>query len=315
MIPYVTQPCVQLGPLRICAFGVIVAAAASVGLELGRRRFRRFGLDPAIGEGFAWYTLIGGFLGAHLFSVLVYFPEKVARNPLVLFKVWEDISSFGGMIGALIGMSLFFLRRAPGLDARLRRAYVDVAAYIFAFSLAIGRIACSLAHDHPGTLTHFPLAISLRSASARAYIADVYADAGRFATLPRPERLPSLGFHDLGWYEFLYLSLVVVPVMLLLDRWFARRHGHATPSTGLFLATFVLLYMPVRFALDFLRVNDARYGGLTPGQWTAAAALAALLAAIGNFLVRGRPRPGVETSTLFDDDATADVSRARPRVP
>jgi hypothetical protein len=30
---------------------------------------------------------------------------------------------------------------------------------------------------------------------------------------------------------------------------------------------FLLLYVPARFGLDFLRLSDARYFGLTPGQY------------------------------------------------
>jgi phosphatidylglycerol:prolipoprotein diacylglycerol transferase len=53
------------------------------------------------------------------------------------------------------------------------------------------------------------------------------------------------------------------------------------------VADFVLLYAPGRFLLDFLRIADARYGGLTPGQWAAAAMAAAALA----FRLRLRLRP------------------------
>ena len=77
MIPFFEQPAVSLGPVTIHAFGVIVAASVLVGVDLGRRRFRRLGLDSSIGEGLAWYAIIGGFLGAHLFSVLLYFPSEV----------------------------------------------------------------------------------------------------------------------------------------------------------------------------------------------------------------------------------------------
>jgi hypothetical protein len=45
---------------------------------------------------------------------------------------------------------------------------------------------------------------------------------------------------------------------------------------GTFLASFIALYMPIRFALDFLRVGDARYFGLTPAQWVAMVLFAAL---------------------------------------
>ena len=272
MIPYVEQPSFSLGPVTVHAFGLIVATAVFAGLAMGRRRFQRLGLDLALGEGLAGYAVVAGFAGAHLFSVLLYFPEKVAANPLVLLKFWEDISSFGSILGGLLGIWLFLQRRARHLSPQQRWAYLDVAAFVFPFSLAVGRIACALAHDHPGTVTAFPLAVSLGRADARAYIAGVYDAARRLAELPPAAALATLGFHDLGWYEFLYLAAVVLPAFLLLDR--------RPRSPGFFLSAFVLLYAPVRFGLDFLRVSDVRYAGLTPAQWVALAMLAALLAAV-----------------------------------
>jgi phosphatidylglycerol---prolipoprotein diacylglyceryl transferase len=269
MIPYFEQPTLRLGPVTIAAFGAIVAASVMAGLVLGRRQFVRLGLDPALGERMAWWVVGGGFVGAHLFSVLLYFPHKVAENPLVLLKLWEDISSFGGILGGGLALWLFLRFQGAHLDWRARWAYVDVVAYVFPVSLMIGRLACALAHDHPGTVTDFPLAISLARPEARAYIEHVYAGAGRSAELPPPEALARLGFHDLGWYEFLYLAAVVVPVTLALGR---RRR-----APGVVLASFVALYMPVRFLLDFLRVSDVRYAGLTPAQWAALGALAALV--------------------------------------
>lgn len=276
MIPYFEQPQVHIGPITIAAFGVIVAAAVMLGMTLGARRFRELGLDPTFGESFGWWVVIGGFIGAHLFAVLFYFPEKVAENPLILLKFWEDISSFGGIVGATIGMGIFLHRRGVPLDAATRWAYVDVAAYVFPVSLMIGRLACSFAHDHPGTVTRFPLAVSLARADARAYITRVYENAGRVAELPPPDVLARLGFHDLGWYEFLYLAAVVVPVTLTLARRERRQGRGGRHRPGTFLAAFIALYMPVRFGLDFLRVSDVRYAGLTPAQWAALVALGAL---------------------------------------
>jgi phosphatidylglycerol:prolipoprotein diacylglycerol transferase len=279
LIPYFAQPSVSFGPLTIHAFGVIVAIAVFAGLMIGGRRFRRLGLDRALGERLAWWAVVGGFLGAHLFSVLLYFPHEVADNPLVLFKLWENLSSFGSIIGGMIGIWIFFRVRAPNIGTATQLAYVDVAAFVFPISLMIGRIACSLAHDHPGTVTDFPLAVSLKSAQAGEYINHVYADAGRLAELPPAQALAHLGFHDLGWYEFLYLAAVVVPATLLL--------GRRARAPGFFLGAFILLYMPVRFFLDFLRVADVRYAGLTPAQW---AALAALLG-LATIIVHARRRP------------------------
>lgn len=269
MIPFVVQPCAQLGPLRLCAFGVIVAASVMAGLALGRRRFRVLGLDARVGVSMAWYAIGFGFVGAHLFSVLFYFPRKLVENPLLLFKLWEDISSFGGILGGFIGILLFFRLKLREASRMTRLAYLDVAAFVFPVSLMVGRIACAFAHDHPGRITGFPLGISLSSADAQAFIRSVYSSAGRGAELPDPAALAAMGFHDLGWYELLYLAIIVVPVTLLSSR--------KPRKPGFYLGCFAILYAPVRFALDALRVSDARYAGLTPAQLACILILAAAL--------------------------------------
>ncbi|MCC7003067.1 MAG: prolipoprotein diacylglyceryl transferase [Gemmatimonadaceae bacterium] len=307
MIPYIEQPSVSIGPLTIHAFGAIVAAAVYAGLAIGARRFTGLGLDRALGERLAWWAVVGGFLGAHLFSVLFYFPQKVAANPLLLFKLWEDISSFGSILGGILGIWLFFRLRARSIDTLTRLAYLDVAAFVFPVSLMIGRIACSLAHDHPGTVTDFPLAVSLESAPARSYMEGVYADAGRGAELPPLDVLATLGFHDLGWYEFLFLAATVVPTMLLLDRRSRR--------PGFFLAAFIVLYMPARFLLDYLRVSDVRYAGLTPAQWGALVVLAVLAVIVTSGRCRvAMPtggRDGVPTASPADHAPAHAAGRGR----
>lgn len=213
-----------------------------------------------------FYVLIPAFLAAHLYDVLAYYPGEVLRDPLMLLRIWENISSFGGIAGGLFGIWLFFRRRGKELAAETRWEYLDAVAYVFPFAWIVGRLACTVAHDHPGTVTTFPLAVSLKTAEARAYIASVYQAAGRLDELPSPARLAGMGFHDLGFYEFLYTLFVIAPAFLLLDR--------APRRTGFYPIAFLLLYVPARFALDFLRVSDARYLGLTPGQYAGIAAMA-----------------------------------------
>lgn len=264
MIPYFDQPAWHVGPLTIHAFGATVALAAWLGLTLVQKRFVALGLDPAFGQRLGGWMLVGGLIGAHVFSVLFYFPQELLRDPLLILRVWEDISSFGGIVGALVAALLFFRLRARDQSSQTKLAYLDAIAFIFPPALAIGRFGCALAHDHPGTLTTFPLAISLRTDAAINYMTGVYREAG----LAFPPNARAMGFHDLGLYEFLFLAIVVIPAFIGWNR-------RARPA-GFFLVSFAWLYLPVRFALDMLRVADVRYIGLTPAQWVSASVMAAL---------------------------------------
>jgi phosphatidylglycerol:prolipoprotein diacylglycerol transferase len=114
-------------------------------------------------------------------------------------------------------------------------ADADILTEALVVSWIFGRLGCSLVHDHLGAATSFPLGISFRGGT----------------------------FHDLGLYEFLFTLCVLVPALRLVRRR-ARR-------PGLCVATVCLLYAPVRFGLDFLRIADVRYLGLTPAQWGAMA--------------------------------------------
>jgi phosphatidylglycerol:prolipoprotein diacylglycerol transferase len=270
MIPYISMPSLNLGLLTIHPFGIAVAAGLWLSLTLADRRFARPGLDSVVARQLGAWILVGGAVGAHLYSVLLYFPDRIRTDPWLLLRIWEDISSVGGMLGGVMGAAVYFRMRARALTPDDRIRYLDVVAFVFPFGLALGRLGCALVHDHPGVVTRFPLAVSLQSAAAQTYISDVYAAAGRSL----PVGFAQLGFHDLGLYELGFLSLVVIPAFLYLDR---RRH-----ASGFYLVAFSVAYFPVRFALDALRVSDTRYLALTPAQWAAALVLAVVpLVAMG----------------------------------
>jgi phosphatidylglycerol:prolipoprotein diacylglycerol transferase len=287
VIPFIQQPSLTVGPLHLQAFGAILMGAVLVGEWMYRRRLASAQLDVGVGMAMAWYILVAGFIGAHLFSVLFYFPDQVAHDPWLLVRVWEDVSSFGGMLGGALGAVIYLRVRGRSLSSAERWGYCDAVAFVAPFGWAIGRIACSLAHDHPGRLTRFPLAISLATPQAQGYIARVYQGMG--LPLPPIDRLATMGFHDLGWYEFLYLTFAVVPLFLWLD----RRKPAWLQRPGAWIVTLVLVYAPMRLALDTLRVADVRYLNFTPGQYAAA-----LLLAGAAMLAMRRHRPAEAATAM-----------------
>ncbi len=278
--PYFAHPHLEVGPLSVHAFGALVAVGILVGVEVTLRRARFERLDPRVTRGVIGQALLWGFVAAHVLDLVFYAPQRLLDNPWTLLQLWDGISSYGGMLGGLAGMAVFLGSRRRGPVAAERWRYVDAVAYGWPFAWVFGRLACTVANDHPGTVTRgFALATSLDTAQGRHFIRGVYAAAGRGGELPGDAALAGMGFHNLGFYELLWTLFIIVPVFV----WLGRRRR----PPGFFLAAFTFLYAPARFVLDVPRLTDATYFGLTPGQYASGAAILAAGAAV---LSAFRPR-------------------------
>lgn len=232
MLPDPTLPPIHLGPLTLYPFGILVAIGIMLGMWLATRRSEQLGLDPNITNDVGMWAVIPGFIGAHLVSVIFYTPEKLQTDPLILLKVWEGISSFGGFFGGAAGVVYYLYRkRVPFWH------YADALAYGFAAAWIFGRLGCTVAFDHPGVLTDFVLGMHYPGGAASPGVR-----------------------HNLGFYEALW-------AVGMFGFFYWQRNTPRVP--GWYLVVFMIAYAPVRFAMDTLRVVDVRYLGLTPGQYAA----------------------------------------------
>jgi phosphatidylglycerol:prolipoprotein diacylglycerol transferase len=229
LIPYFHQPGIALGPVSIYAFGVLVGTGIFVTFLIIRHRALALNLDNSLIEQMILWILVAGFLMAHIFDRIAYFPAETLDDPLSLLRIWDGISSFGGFLGATIGIFLFF--RYSKIRAG-RWQYLDLIAYAFPVAWVFGRTGCFVAYDHPGIPTSF-------------FLGQVYSDG--------------IVRHNLGFEEALYMLPVAVLFLAL---------GHnKTHRGGFFVGLLCVLYAPARFLLDFLRIIDEKYFGLTPGQY------------------------------------------------
>lgn len=234
------------GPIAIQPFGVLVASGVLFGIWLAHRRARATGVDKDLLDDFITHGVIAGFVFGHVFDTVLYHPESIAENPLELLMPWKGLSSFGGFFGAVLGGFIWRWRRKE-----LMLPPLDACAFGMPAAWALGRTGCFVVHDHPGRVTDFFLAV----------------EGYRFGATPYLPR------HDLGLYE-VFWSLACVVIFLLLQR--------RPRPPGFFMALLAILYAPVRFGLDFLRVDDAVYVmGLTPGHFSAALSLG-----LGTLLMR-----------------------------
>jgi phosphatidylglycerol---prolipoprotein diacylglyceryl transferase len=247
VIPYFEQPKLHLGPITIHAFGVLVALGILLAFRLIRRRAPKLGLDPVLAERLAMRMVIVGFISAHIVDRIAYFPRDLLARPWSLLFIWESISSFGGFIGATLVAILFVRKQRAGA---LGWQYLDLIAWAFPAAWLFGRMGCAVAFDHPGVATGF-------------FLAQRYSD--------------HVIRHNLGFYEAIYTIFLVVLFQKL---------GRGRPQApGSYVGLLALAYAPVRFLLDTLRWDDARYFGFTPGQYGSV-----LLAGVGFLLLRAAAR-------------------------
>jgi phosphatidylglycerol:prolipoprotein diacylglycerol transferase len=264
----------SFGPIQ--GFGVVVA----VGVLIGAGVLRRYGewhgaSDDHIRALTGWVT-VTGFIGAHLFDVLFYQWDKLQEDPLLLVKIWAGISSYGGFLGGAFGWWFYvWWKRLP------MRLYADITIVGLLVAFTIGRLACTLVSDHIGAPLTDPDAWY-------SFVAMDYPrrlNPGDLA-VDFPGTSEFIRAWNLGLLEFLYL----VPVTLFI-LWYAFRPSKR-PNAGMITVLTGVLYAPVRFFLDYLRVNsesDPRYVGLTFAQWVSIVAFGAAIALAVKIAKNGKP--------------------------
>lgn len=227
MLPYFSLTSISLGPLALHMWGLLVAVGFVVGAGAAARMAKRRGLRAALVYDLALWLVIAGMVGGRAGHVLFYDPAYYLAHPLEIVAIWQGGMSVFGGFIACLLFGVWYLRKKK-VDVH---AYADVLVFGLPFGKIFGRIGCFLIHDHPGTLTDFALGVQYPDGEVR---------------------------HDLG----LYLAINAL-ILSVLFAWFAKKGA----KQGTYIVVFCIWYGVARFFLDFLRVVDVRYGGLTPGQY------------------------------------------------
>ena len=235
MIPYLESTHYSLFGLQLQTWGTFVAAGFALATYLIWRRATSFAndaagrpkIDPKVILDLAFWVFIGAFIGARLFHVLFYDLGYYLAHPL---DAINPAKPGYAIFGGFLGAAVpfFWMMRKRALNWI---EYADVIMWGIPWGCGVGRLGCFLIHDHPGTLTHFFLGVKYPDGHTR---------------------------HDLG----LYLSIIgflTGGLFLFLNR--------KNRKPGFWLGTYMIIEGLTRFSLDFLRVVDARYFGLTPTQY------------------------------------------------
>ncbi|MDD5557676.1 MAG: prolipoprotein diacylglyceryl transferase [bacterium] len=264
---------IQIGPLTIYSYGVLVAAAFLAAVTTAAARARRAGWPADLVYDASIVILAGSIIGSRILYILEEPAEFVGR-PLEAFMIWRGgLSYFGGLLGAVIAAVVFLKVRGRNVAAAF-----DILVPSVALGHAIGRIGCLLNGCCFGAVPSRPIPWAVVFPEGSLAHSHQLYEAG---ILP-PGAALSLPVHPVQIYE----ALAELCIFAILAARFPRRR-----FDGEIFCLYLLLYGAARFALEFFRADSPAAvfvggAGLTlPQAWS----LAAFLVAAAVLIIR---RPG-----------------------
>ncbi|MFA5550391.1 MAG: prolipoprotein diacylglyceryl transferase [Trueperaceae bacterium] len=146
----------QIGPLAIRWYGLLIAGGVLLGSVYALRYAAQRGLDTEKLLDMAVWLVVAGVIGARLVYVLTS-PSAFfgpGGNPLDAFKVWQGgVSIHGAVIGVMLASWLY--ARAHKLNMW---SYLDVMSPVAGFGIIGGRLGNIMnGTDTGGRLTNWPI--------------------------------------------------------------------------------------------------------------------------------------------------------------
>ena len=217
----------ELGPITVYTYGVLLAAAYLLGLQLARVRAQARGLDANRVLDLGIYIIIAALIGAKLLLLVTDF-DAFRANPRELLTLARSGGVFyGGLILAVV-VALVYIRKI-GLPLWTT---CDVFAPGIAVGHVVGRFGCLFAGCCYGKPTTLPWGITFR---------DPFAQANVGTPLNQP-------LHPTQLYEA-GAELLILIVLLA-----SERKGRPYPGRTFWL--YMLLYAISRFIIEFYRGDE-----------------------------------------------------------
>ncbi len=253
----------ELGPLTVYTYGLLLAAAYLLGLKLAMVRAQARGLDSARVLDLGIYIIISALVGAKL--LLVFTDYRVFVNdPRELLTLARSGGVFyGGLILAVI-VALWYIRKV-GLPLWTT---CDVFAPGIALGHVIGRFGCLFAGCCYGRETSVPWAITFTNPAAAANVGT-----------PLNTPLHPTQMYEAG-AEFLILAVLLA----------TERKGR--PFAGRTFWLYMLFYAISRFIIEFFRGDERGNIGIFSTSQFISIVLAPLAIGMLVYLARaGTPEP------------------------
>ncbi len=217
----------ELGPITLYSYGVLLAAAYLLGLKLAMTRAGRAGLDATKVMDLGIYIIISALVGAKLMLLVVDF-RYFSSNPTELLDLVRSGGVFYGGLILAVAVAFWYMRRhrLPLWQTS------DMFAPGIALGHVIGRFGCLLAGCCYGRPTDLPWGIT-------------FTDPFAASNVGTPLGIP---LHPTQLYEA-GAELAILVLLLATER-----RGRNFPGRTFW--GYLLLYGMTRFVIEFFRGDD-----------------------------------------------------------
>ena len=272
VIPSPSSGSIHLGPLRLNAYGLMIAIGVIVAVRIAGRRAENKGVGTTEDiSSIAMWAVPAGVIGGRAYHVLTDY-ERFQGQWFDAIKIWQGGLGIWGGVTAGVAVGWWCARRR-GLDAWW---IISCAAPAIAIAQAIGRWGNWFNQELFGRPTTLPWALEVSG--------NVAVKAGYTA---------GTTFHP----TFLYESVGCVLLAWLL----IRLERRINPARGRLFAWYVAGYTVLRFGTESIRIDTAHHvGGMRLNQWVAIGVFAAAVMFLVVDRLRSRETP--EASTVLDHE-------------
>jgi phosphatidylglycerol:prolipoprotein diacylglycerol transferase len=272
---------VQLGPIAIRWYGLLIASAVLIGVTLSQYLAKRRNVDPNLVGDLAICLVIAAIPCARLYYVLFEW-EQYAQNPLQAFAIWKGgIAIHGAILGGIVAAIIF---------ARIQKVSVWLLADLVVPSLilgqAIGRWGNFFNSEAFGRPTDLPW---------KLYIP------------PQQRPLEFINydyFHPTFLYESLWNLMVFAILMTLFFR-DLKRKPHL--KVGTLALVYMVAYSLGRFWIEGLRTDSLMIGPLRMAQIISLVEITLGLLGLAWLYLRRRSLPDVVSVDNRQWDTRSDV--------
>ncbi len=220
-------PFAGIGPFTVYTYGVLLAAAYLLGLQLALSRAKKAGLDSGRVLDLGVYIVIAALVGAKLLLLVVDYSYFRANPGAILVLARSGGVFYGGLIGATL-VAFWYIRR----HQLPLWTTCDMFAPGVALGHVIGRVGCLMAGCCYGVPTTEPWGIT-------------FTDPFAALNVGTPLNIP---LHPTQLYEA-GAELIILALLLLTER-------RGRTFAGRTFWGYMLLYAVSRFIIEFYRGDE-----------------------------------------------------------